>query len=177
MMNKVLSFMLFLAALALTSCENEFDDIVITDWVPVSIELKVNDTMGNDLLNPENPDNVIDGTTISFKGKIYEATRERVDGGKWHNAPETRAAAVRFCGLYLYDSPNGFSLCFGQLDGAEDMDEDLVVTLPDGTTGTIHYHCSDHKIGKIGKPSSLNRYWLFNGTKVDSSVFTFTVSK
>lgn len=145
----------------------------IVDWAPVSLTIKVVDGHGTDLLNPDNPDNMIDGTTITFKGKTYEATREQ---SPQYAEITTRAYAPIMYGLYLSKPLNGaggYVLVFGEIDGAADMDEDLVVTLPDGTVGTIHYHCSKHNERKL----SCKRSWKFNGVTVLEPNFTFVVPK
>lgn len=46
------------------------------DWAPVSLFLRVVDGKGADLLDPENPNNLIDGTCITFKGNTYNACRQ-----------------------------------------------------------------------------------------------------
>ena len=64
-----------------------------------------------------------------------------------------------------------FQLRFGEIDGSADMDEDLVLRWPDGSTDTIHYHCSDHK---ARRNPTCNRYWKLNGVDHDGAVFVFT---
>ncbi len=164
------------AMLAMTGCD-EINSGLIIDWYPVNVYLKVTDGNGTDLLDPENPDNMIDGATITFQGKTYQSSRERED---LYKGPETKDYLAQIYGLLLvkdsilmHEDAEGYSLAFGEIDGSEDMDEDLVVTLSDGTTGTIHYHCSDHNEKKI----SCKRSWKFNGKKHDGNIFTFIISK
>lgn len=168
-------FALFIVTIALmvslTGCEKES---FVVDWSPVNIYLKVTDGKGTDFLDPENPNNMIDGTTITFKGETYEAKRDDE-----YLYRETKAYLARMHGLRLAKDSRifngidqGYSLMFGQIDGAEDMDEDLLVTLSDGTTGTIHYHCSNHNERKL----RCDRSWKFNGAKVEGNIFTFVVS-
>ena len=135
---------------SLTGCE--IGEGVEVDWAPVSIFLRVVDAEGTDLLNPENPNNVIDGTSITFKGNTYNASRHWYETGNPFEMPATKAIFAPLYGLFLvngemfsnHSETAGFSLFFGEIDGAIDMDEDLVVTLSNGMTGTIHYHCSNH---------------------------------
>ena len=135
---------------SLTGCE--IGEGVEVDWAPVSIFLRVVDAEGTDLLNPENPNNVIDGTSIIFKGNTYNASRQWYETGNPFEMPATKAIFAPLYGLFLvngemfsnHSETAGFSLFFGEIDGAIDMDEDLVVTLSNGMTGTIHYHCSNH---------------------------------
>ncbi len=151
------------------------------DWAPVSLFLRVVDEEGADLLNPENPDNLIDGASITFMGNTYNVSRQWYETGNPFEMPATKAIFAPLYGLFLvngemfsnHSETAGFSLFFGEIDGAIDMDEDLVVTLPNGMTGTIHYHCSNHNERKL----SCDRSWKFSGEKVEESIFTFVVSK
>ena len=164
---------------SLTGCE--IGEGVEVDWAPVSIFLRVVDSEGTDLLNPENPNNVIDGTSITFKGNTYNASRQWYETRNPFEMPATKAIFSPLYGLFLVnvvmfgnDSETaGFSLFFCEIDGAIDMDEDLVVTLSNGMTGTIHYHCSNHNERKL----RCDRSWKFNGAKHEGNIFTFVVSK
>lgn len=149
---------------------------MIVDWAPVEVVMAVLDSEGNDLLDPANPDNLIDGTTITFKGDTYYASREYYE--KYQLEPETKAYMPHFSGLQLRMVKNvqtgaeGYCLVFGEIDGAADMDEDLVVTLANGVEHTIHYHCSRHR--EFPSPSC-KRTWKLDGEKVDSGSFAFIV--
>lgn len=174
-MKKLILLILTLSMTLFTSCET--DDIIV-DWVPVGLYLKVTDGRGTDLLDPENPNNLIDGTTITFKGKTYEANSD-IDWAERYTLQGksgTRAILAIMYGLRLVKNcpgADGYCLWFGEIDGAADMDEDLVVTLPNGMTGTIHYHCAKHNERKL----KCDRSWKFNGKKAQNNVFTFIVSE
>ena len=165
--------------IAFTCCEKNGEGMLV-DWAPVSIYLRVVDGEGSDLLDPMNPSNLIDGTSITFKGETYEASRQWYETGQSYEMPATKAIFAPLYGLFLVNGEMfhnnsetaGFSLFFGEIDGAADMDEDLVVTLPDGTTGTIHYHCSKHDERKL----TCDRSWKFNGNDIAGNIFTFVVS-
>ena len=52
------------------------------------------------------------------------------------------------------------------VDGACDLDEDLVITWPDGKQNTIHYHCSDHhETGEV----SCTRWYALDGVRQENS--------
>ena len=184
-MRRLVSFVLaILLTVSFTGCEklggNGGGGDWIVDWVPVSFFLRVVDEGGRDLLDPENPNNLIDGTSITFKGNTYSASRQWYEAGRPYEMPATKAILAQLYGLFLVNgemffmnsNTAGFSLFFGEIDGARDMDEDLVVTLPNGMTGTIHYHCSNHNERKL----SCDRSWKFNGAKHEGNIFTFVVS-
>ena len=147
------------------------DPDVIVDWAPVNVYLTVQDKSGKDLLDPESQDNWIEGTTITFKGETYKGSREWRDARNDSDNVATRAYLAVMRGLNLVkDSGNGFKLVFGEIDGAVDMDEDLVVSWPDGTKDTIHYHCSNHR---WGRNPDCDRSWKLNGKKASSNIFKF----
>ena len=64
-----------------------------------------------------------------------------------------------------------YQLVFGEIDGAADMDEDLILNWPDGSEDVIHYHCSDHREGRNAK---CNRSWKLNGKEYGDNTFYFT---
>ena len=183
-MRRLVSFVLaILLTVSFTGCEklggNGGGDWIV-DWAPVSLFMRVVDEEGADLLDPENPNNLIDGTSITFKGNTYSASRQWYEAGRPYEMSATKAILAQLYGLFLVNgemffmnsNTAGFSLFFGEIDGARDMDEDLIVTLPNGMTGTIHYHCSNHNERKL----SCDRSWKFNGAKHEGNIFTFVVS-
>jgi len=171
----------FALPMLLGGCEI-FEDYIV-DWAPVSLVLKVTDSDGNDLLDLTRDENILKGTSVSYKGVDYPVRTEFCD--KYHDAQtssvETKAYLATMYGLYLVSSSmtgyasygKGYSLIFGEIDGASDMDEDIVISWPNGQTSTIHYHCSDHREGKNPK---CNRYYtLDGGNKTESNIFTFVL--
>lgn len=111
------------------------------------------------------------GMTLTYKGETYTVK----DWNEKYNEVQTRAYLARLYGLYAqkdYDTyPVQYRLEFGEIDGAADMDEDIILNWPDGSTDTIHYHCSDHKEGKNPK---CKRSWKLNGKPNDGNYFRFT---
>ena len=198
---KILTLLLALLTLGtFTSCimttallidewaESEGGDYII-DWAPVDLSIQLHDAQGNDLLDPENPNNLIDGTTLTFRGKTYEASREWYEKGMFHDwqytepikgeeqeqeVVSTRAYLACLYGLYLlrngvpYQEKPGFRLYFGEIDGGTNMSEELILSWPDGSRNVIYYHCSDHH---EGKHASCNRWFKLDGKKQTSSEF------
>ena len=158
-MKKALFAITALASAFLCGCENINDMIV--DWAPVDIEIYATDSLGNSIISPEMP-----GMTLTFKGETYTVQ----DGTIY-----TKAYLARMYGLCsrVIDptaSPRQYKLVFGEIDGAKDMDEDITLNWPDGSTDVIHYHCSDHNESKL----TVNRTWKLNGAKHEGSIFRFT---
>jgi len=148
-----------LSCFILTGCEN--DDYIV-DWAPVNLYIYATDSVGNSIIQPDMP-----GMTLTYKGETYTV--------KDRNEVQTRAYLATLYGLYAqkdYDTYSaGYRLVFGEIDGAADMDEDIILNWPDGSTDTIHYHCSDHK---ERKNPTCNRSWKLNGKPHDGNYFRFT---
>ncbi|MBO4230058.1 MAG: hypothetical protein J5886_00110 [Bacteroidales bacterium] len=111
--------------------------------------------------------------TLTFKGVTYTAK-----AWETRNIEEfqTRAYLAILWGLYAQPTGNSnannpYRLYFGEIDGAVDMDEDIVLNWPDGSSDTIHYHCSDHKRGKV---PSCERSWKLNGKAHKGNSFHFS---
>ena len=159
-MKKALFAITALASAFLCGCER--NNGMIVDWSPVNIVIYATDSQGNSIISPDMP-----GMTLTFQGETYT-----VQDGPMH----TKAYLAQMYGLYTQvidttASPRQYKLCFGEIDGAKDMDEDITLNWPDGSTDVIHYHCSDHR---EGKNPGCDRSWKLNGKKHDSGAFHFT---
>ena len=163
MMKRHLSvFLMVLCAIIFTGCEI---DSYIVDWAPVEIYIHATDSIGKSIIKPDMP-----GMTLTFKGETYTVK----DWDQRDEEKATRAYLARLYGLYaqhcsISDSTK-YMLYFGEIDGAADMDEDIVLKWPDGSTDIIHYHCSDHNERKI----MCNRSWKLNGQRHNNNEFIFT---
>ena len=123
---------------------------LITEWAPVNILISVRDRQGADLLDPERSDSYFRNASIQYKGETYPARLEG-DAG-------SRVYIASIYGYYLIYQ-GGWKLIFGEIDGAVDMDEDLILSWPDGTKDIIHYHCGKHNTKKM----TCERTWKLNG--------------
>lgn len=168
---------------------NTIPDDVIVDWSPVEINISVKDASGNDLLDTLSTHCVIESLTATFRGETYTVRTDCYDekGNYVFPIPTvTRAYMPRWYGLCLthqekiwdgyrwntQDMKN-FMLYFGEIDGADDMDEDIVLTFPSGEKHVIHYHCSDHNEHKL----KCNRWFSLDGKKSESSTFDIVLGK
>lgn len=168
-------------AATLSSCADVIVSSYEVDWAPVVMDFFVRDQYGNDLLNPEYPDNIIEGSTITFQGIEYSASTEMYNQyirDEVAVVPQTKAYRPRMDGFVLMngemtgnENVSGFFMRFGEIDGAADMDEILSIRWADGTRDEIRYVCSNHK---EGRNPTCNRSYYLNGEKVNSPRFILT---
>ena len=162
-------FLLF----SVVACDDENkiinpDDTPIVDWAPVTVSITATDMYGNDLLDPLSNSCILEGTTLTFQKKTYEVSYDFIN--RFNGA---KAYMPRMYGLQL-DSVRSsdklqYRLYFGEIDGAKDMNEDLVINWGNGTSDVINYHCWGHNERKL----SCNHEWKVNGKKVDGSKIEF----
>lgn len=138
----------------------------IVDWAPVEITIAAFDADGNSIISPDMP-----GMSLTFKGETYPVK-------EWGSSePETKAYMAIMAGLRAMpiQGDDGqiavYQLWFGEIDGAADMDEDIVLDWPDGSQDVIHYHCSNHREWPSPK---CDRSWKLNGEAQERSHFEFT---
>lgn len=171
-MKRILSLLTLAATiLSVCACDKAFSEDYIVDWYPVTINIIATDEAGNSVISPEMP-----GMSLRFQGTSYTVK-------PWEEYYKVPTKAYRAVISGLFAKPvieNGLAqyiLWFGEIDGAADMDEDIVLTWPDGSTDTIHYHCSDHK---EGKHPTCKRRWKLNGHEFEGSTeptFVFSGKK
>ena len=143
---------------------------LIVDWTPVDITIEAYDAEGNSIVSEDMP-----GMTLTFRGEEYT-----VRPWDYWNQPQeevqTKAYAAIMAGLRampINDEQGAvvkYVLQFGEIDGAEDLDENIVLHWPDGSEDTIHYHCSNHRNWTT---IDCTRKWKLNGKKHDGAVFVF----
>ena len=165
-MKKLLFSLLSLAVIA-TACEEIIPGGMIVDWAPVEITMEAYDAAGNSIISPEMP-----GMTLTFKGTTYEVQ----DPASRRDEYQTKAYMAIMAGLQAHPVKGDqgeiakYILWFGEIDGAKDMDEDIILNWPDGSEDIIHYHCGNHREWPEPK---CDRTWKLNGTKHSGSNFIF----
>ena len=177
-MKKYLLVLTSLAALfAVSACNKgdrdgeDPDDNLIIDWAPVDIYIDALDADGNSIISPEMP-----GMTLTFQGVTYTVQdwSHRYDIFTPRDCQTKEYLAILY-GLFAQPYDGGgvtkYRLNFGEIDGADDMDEDIVLQWPDGSRDVIHYYCGNHH---YGKNFGCDRSWKLNGEKHDGSLFVFS---
>lgn len=157
---------LFLAGLAamLAGCmaveENPYTDsyppMDQVDWYPVELMVYVQDQNGTDMLDPDGPGCIAEGTSVNFFGSIFS---EPFD---------TKAYSATLYGYCFRENQYGHYLYFGEIDGGGDYDEDIVITWGDGSVDTIHYLCRNHLVSS--SDITCERSWTLNGMPTSNPV-------
>ena len=171
-------FYLLVAAVAMigfTACDDQ-DPVCKADldWAPVNIYIQVADSAGNKLINPSDS-TIVDGTTVTYKGQTLNVSRARYNSNVTPAGIKTRAYEPVFYGFELFnlkwlnsDYGNTYAFHLGEIDGSKDMDEDIVINWANGTSNTIHYHCSNHD-NTIG---TCDRWFSLDGVEQSSNFIT-----
>ena len=156
-MNRTLLLILTVLSFAFTSCENMQVD---ADAMPVTLEIFVKDTEGNNLLDY----GWLDGknVTATFKGETYQL----------QNDEPTRAYMPHFYGFKVTGRDLGTMLYFGELDGTHDMNDEFVINWGDGTFDTIviYNDCRTTMNGGY----DIKRHYVVNGVKTENHKITIT---
>lgn len=157
MMKRIIFFLLIAISSVTTSCENMQVD---ADAMPVTLEIFVKDTEGNNLLDY----GWLDGknVTATFKGETYELQKD----------VPTRAYMPHFYGFKVTGRDLGAMLYFGELDGTHDMNDEFVINWGDGTFDTIviYNDCRTTMNGGY----DINRHYVVNGVKTEDHRITIT---
>ena len=168
-MRKLFYGILALAGLVFaTSCEGLIPGGLIVDWAPVEITIEAYDAAGNSIISPDMP-----GMTLTFRNEVF---RIKQSEPVTEEGVQTKAYAAIMDGLIarpIQDEQGKIAkyiLWFGEIDGAKNMDEDILLHWPDGSEDTIHYHCGNHREWPEPK---CDRSWKLNGAKHEGSNFIF----
>lgn len=133
----------FSAMLILCGCP------VAMDYLPVELAIFVNDSNGNDLLDPDNPDNFAQGLKFEYNGTVYNVDDQIEE-------LRTKTYMPHFDGLrlikntYHYTKNKGrYFLSFGEFSGEKTFDGTFRITWKDNSTDVIT--CYNKKYNKKGK--------------------------
>lgn len=171
-----------MGAVTLTSCKDSDDDDDsdwITDWAPVELLFIVEDQSGNPWPT-EQGIGALGDMKVEFDGKEYPLRFRWIEKGfpfcstEYDEGGASRMLMPKPFGLQLFRSKwldfvhsyPEYIFYWGQIDGAKDYDEDIVLTLPNGQVHNIHYHCSDHTSGKF---ADCVRWFEYNGVRQNNS--------
>lgn len=155
---KIKTLMAAIAAslLILSSCnKNEEDDDLIVDWNPIELKFFVVEYGLKTNYVADNYNDIIHTTTLTYQGKTYKVERSL-----------SKDYMPHFKGLYVdssaIDKPY---FCFGELDGADNYDDDFIINFADGSADTVHFK-RVHK-GALDVKDT----WILNGNEQQNGEF------
>ena len=146
-----------------TSCSKDNGDR-LWDWdiFPITALLIVENAEGQNLLDPNTPDNFVGDTIITeWMGKTYAMTDTvPINSG----IARTRVLNAHMYGLlYVFTDDSIPALCLGNIDGAEYYDDEpATIHWPDGGTDVISITAS-YKWSEKKGPHDFVRKFKLNG--------------
>ncbi|MBR5908061.1 MAG: hypothetical protein IKZ50_06700 [Bacteroidales bacterium] len=156
--------------LILGSCSK---DPMIIDWHAIEFMFCATDQNGNDLLDKDYPNNLLDKITFTYNGKSYKYSENSTTGQTKAYLPHFRGL-VRMKGSYIKkwyyisdEVPDIYHLYFGELDGAVDRNDVFEIDWGNGTKDVVQF-TRKHKGG-----TKVDDKWTVNGTKFDGRWIKF----
>lgn len=166
---KFLNFCLcfFISLPFITACSESEDESygIIGDFTPIEFYIYVQDTQGNDLLNPQTEGNIL-GQEIKavYHGKEYPLNA---------TYPDTRVYLASSNGLQLLFTEGYYLLCFGELQGESTYnDETITLYWGDGSSDIIRF--SSRLQWKSPTEPEFDRQFFLNDVKHDNTTFVIT---
>ncbi|MBR5073814.1 MAG: hypothetical protein IKX26_01130 [Bacteroidales bacterium] len=136
----------------------------------ITMLFSVSDKNGNDLLDPEYENNILEGTSLTYNKKIYPVDNtlqknydnyingipERTDLGSFVGLQLVNRYYVKNCYGYIY-AKDHYYLYSGSLESGEERDDDIIINWGDGSKDIVHYHAHfDKKQGFFVRKVYLN---------------------
>lgn len=122
---------------------------MMVDWVPVVLYVQVQDEAGNDLLNPDNGNEWLAGTTITHAGIVVDLDL----------SPATKTYLAQYNGFRVERFNGGYALSFGEFSGENEYaDSEFYISWPDGKTDVISY---TRKLNHMAV--TVKEKWTLNG--------------
>lgn len=146
--------------------EDKKDDFVLTDFNNYSIPILVTDALGNNLLDPKTPHNLLkEEIKVIYKGEEFKRMNVNQPGTRF-NMPAPLALRTR---LYTVSGYSGdlFMMAFGEFGSGNYQDESFTIHWADGTEDIIKfdmYTTSENK-----KAPTVHITFYLNGEKWTSS--------
>lgn len=146
--------------------EDKKDDIVLTDFSNYSIPILVTDVLGNNLLDPKTPHNLLkEEIKVIYKKKEFKRMNVNQPETRF-NMPAPLALRTQFYTLSEY-SDKQFMLVFGEFGSGNYHDESFTIHWADGTEDTIKFDI--YTIRENKKASTVHITFYLNGEKWTSS--------
>lgn len=170
-----------LFAALLTGCSDEHYE---TDIAPITVRFDLVDSNGNSYLDKSRADGyfgkdiILEHNDNSCKIEGWEATWTTPNAPNVSNAPISRVIAPHFKGFYVaftdiekigenqYRGSGDCYLCYGDLSGHQDFNDDITVTIPElGKSVVIHLYYRVKMKGN-GQVKSIVKLYTVNGKSI-----------
>ena len=126
---------ILITVISLTGCDKfRNDDDMIIDWVPITFKILVQDSQGNDMLDPSNDNTWLIGTEISFRYATEVLDEDDI-------SPFTKMILPIYDGARVETGPDSYYIAFGEFQRMNNDTELMTIKWPDGKTSTISYKC------------------------------------
>lgn len=151
-----------LSSIIFTSCEESGN--YIYDIPPFDINIIIENSNGNNLLDPEYEGNIIDNLTLTYNDEVYKIDTEDFD-------ISTRALPSIFHGLRLLRDDNGrHFITFGNFDGETDFNnEKISISYGKGKNDEVTF-TNKVKTGSYIQKIDIKRTIKLNGKTVNPDI-------
>lgn len=165
-------FYIVVAFCSIVSCSKHEEKTFSATISNIQIVVSVSDASGKDLLDPENENNILEGTTLLYRKKVYpidHTLQNNLDN--WKNGiPENKKTESllhlltgewvhKFIGIGF--AKDQYHLYIGSLNPLEERDEDIIINWGNGSKDIIHYYYHwDEKKKKASRRVTFNNNLL-----------------
>lgn len=122
---------ILIAIICFNGCDKER---MIIDWTPITFQIQVQDSQGNDMLDPANNNTWLIGTEISFRN--YSEVMDKND-----IFPVTKAIMPIYGGARVEKGSDCYYIAFGQFHREDNDTEQMTIKWPDGSISEVTYKC------------------------------------
>ena len=146
---------ILIAAICMNGCEKP--DMSI-EWYPFTFMIQVQDSQGNDLLDPANDNTWLIGTEMSFRNKSEVMDEDDI-------SPITKTVFPMYDGARVVKWADCYFIAFGEFDRKDNDTEVMTIRWPDGNISKVSYKCRLIEIKREAK----ERFEL-NGKKCSNPI-------
>ncbi len=139
--------------------KEDFRNDLIIDWYPIVFHFRAQNSNGDDLLDSTSANFAADGLSIEFKGRV-ETFKLQSSLSKAY-MPYYDGIKLR---QYEYEGRPHFGEYYielGEFDGADNFDDDFIVTWKDGSKDVVHFK----RVHKGGL--DVDDSWTYNGKEFE----------
>ena len=122
---------ILIAIICLNGCEKHS---MIIDWAPITFKIQVQDSQGNDLLDPANDNTWLIGTEISFRNQSEVMDENDI-------SPITKAVLPKYNGARVEKGADCYYIAFGEFGRKDNDTEVMTIKWPDGNISEVSYKC------------------------------------